>query len=80
MTWDKRAITNASTRTFRTPHKAAPVIERVRAIQQHHKAAKCRCGATWGTCHPLTAEDYDALQVEPITGDRWDRTQGGDRD
>jgi len=78
MTWDERAKQAAQARSFDTPKRGAAVARRVDAIKASHP--RCRCGAAWGRCQPLTAADWDALQVSHITGDRWDRTQGGDCD
>jgi len=78
MTWDERAKQAAQARSFDTPKRGAAVARRVDAIKAKHRGPR----GTWGWTEPrtLTDADWDALQVEPITGYRWDRTQGGDRD
>ena len=78
MTWDERAKQAAQARSFDTPKRSAAVARRVDAIKAKHRGPRGTWG--WAEPRPLTDADWDALQVSPITGDRWDRTPGGDCD
>ena len=60
-----------------TPDRAARVTPRIEAVRRNVDRYRCRCGAPWGACQPLTDADWDALmRPGPVLASTWDKVYG----
>lgn len=73
MSWQKRAIEEATSKTIPTNKRAQAVRERVQRIEASHERL-------WVTVTPepvpLTDADWDKMQVPALTDAQWDAIHG----